>query len=176
MRKEIYFTLAMVGVFLCSCHDNEPDGFNAIDQGFIREAMNVNMGEIGLGSLALTNAQSEQVKNFGRTIVTDHQTALDELRTIAENEGIRMPAAPVDKYEQKRLQLLKVTNYSFDTLYMRMQVLDHRKTMALFKKQISNGEEREVVDYARRYLPYIQMHFQKADSIYSAIRTQGSSD
>jgi putative membrane protein len=55
--------------------------------------------------------------------------------------------------------------FPFDTAYMNSQIKDHQKAIALFETEISNGKDQELKDYARKYLPYIQMHHHTADSI-----------
>jgi putative membrane protein len=58
---------------------------------------------------------------------------------------------------------------AFDSTYIVNQVSDHQKTVTDFQTELSSGSRSEVKDYANKYLPKIQMHLQKADSIATAM-------
>jgi hypothetical protein len=47
---------------------------------------------------------------------------------------------------------------SFDKAYMQGQVRAHNATVALFNKQLEDGNETHVRSYAAKYLPDIQTH------------------
>ena len=55
---------------------------------FIHEAVQGNLGEIQLGQLADKSAASNQVREFGRTLATDHQNANDKVLAIAKSMNV----------------------------------------------------------------------------------------
>jgi putative membrane protein len=61
------------------------------------------MLEVAMGNLAEQKARSEGVKSFGKRMVTDHSKANDELKSIASQKGVQLPAKePNIKWTQTR--------------------------------------------------------------------------
>jgi len=61
------------------------------DKTFMRKAAKGGMMEVAMGRLAAQNAQSDDVKSFGKRMVTDHSKANDELKSIAAKKGVKLP-------------------------------------------------------------------------------------
>src|SRR5580765_6214767 len=53
------------------------------DKTFMKKAAKGGMMEVTMGKMAEQNAQSDDVKSFGKRMVTDHSKANDELKSIA---------------------------------------------------------------------------------------------
>jgi len=53
----------------------------------MRKAAKGGMMEVAMGRLAAQSAQSDDVKSFGKRMVTDHSKANDELKSIAPKKG-----------------------------------------------------------------------------------------
>ena len=49
----------------------------------MKKAAKGGMMEVAMGKLAEQNGQSDDVKSFGKRMVTDHSKANDELKSIA---------------------------------------------------------------------------------------------
>src|SRR5437763_12090313 len=83
------------------------------DKTFIKKAAKGGMMEVAMGKLAEQNGQSDDVKSFGKRMVTDHSKANEELKSIAEKKGVKLPTKePTGKW-------------SSDKTYMDMMVKDH---------------------------------------------------
>ena len=54
---------------------------SAKDKTFIKKAAKGGMMEVAFGNLAEQNAQSDDVRSFGKRMVTDHGKAYDELKS-----------------------------------------------------------------------------------------------
>jgi putative membrane protein len=65
--------------------------------------------------------------------------------------------------------LNSLSGRSFDTAYINSQIKDHQKTLSIFQMEINDGDNQNVRNYASKYLPHIQMHLQKADSLSRAL-------
>ena len=56
------------------------------------------MMEVAMGKLAEEKGQSDDVKSFGKRMVADHSKANDELKSIAQQKGIKLPSKePTEK-------------------------------------------------------------------------------
>lgn len=56
----------------------------APDQQFVTEAAEGGMLEVKLGELASQKGVSQEVKTFGKTMVTDHTKVNEELKALAQ--------------------------------------------------------------------------------------------
>jgi len=85
-----------------SQHDKMPkDSMSKMQQGvgtddkkFVMKAADAGMAEVQLGQLALTQAGSDEVKQFARRMVDDHGKANVELTQLAKSKGITLPVTP----------------------------------------------------------------------------------
>jgi len=83
--------------------------------------------EVRMGNLAEKNGQSDDVKSFGKRMVTDHTKANDELKSIASQKGVQLPA------KEPKLK------WTSGKAFIDMMVKDHEKDLAEFKKEASSG-------------------------------------
>ncbi len=65
--------------------------FSAKDRAFMKNAAKGGIMEVAMGKLAEQNGQSDDVKSFVKRMVTDHSKANDELKSIAQQKGIKWP-------------------------------------------------------------------------------------
>ena len=64
----------------------------AKDKTFMKKAAKSGMMEVAMGKLAEQNGQSDDVKSFGKRMVTDHTKTNDEVKSIAQQKGIKLPS------------------------------------------------------------------------------------
>ena len=65
--------------------------FAKADKAFVKSAANGGMMEVQMGQLATKNATSQEVKDFGQMMVTDHGKANDELKSLAATKELKLP-------------------------------------------------------------------------------------
>jgi putative membrane protein len=135
------------------------------DQRFVRDAAEGGMAEVELGKLAAEKGSSQDVKNFGQRMVDDHSKANDQLKQIASNEGMTLPAKLDAKDRALKMRLSKLSGENFDRVYMENMVRDHKKDVADFQKESTNGSDTAVKQFASETLPTLQQHLQQAESI-----------
>ena len=80
------------------------------DKTFMKKAAKGGMMEVAMGQVAEQKAQSEDVKSFGKRMVTDHSKANDELKSIASKKGFQLPSKQ------------HATNWTSDKAYIDMMV------------------------------------------------------
>src|SRR4029077_20537772 len=97
------------------------------DKTFMKKAAKGGMMEVTMGKMAEQNAQSDDVKSFGKRMVTDHSKANDELKSIASKKGFELPNKE------------HAGKWTSDKAYMDMMVKDHEKDLAEFKEEANNG-------------------------------------
>ena len=123
---------------------------SAKDKIFMKKAAKGGMMEVAMGKLAEQNGQSDDVKSFGKRMVTDHSKANDELKSIAQQEGIKLPSKePTEKW-------------SSDNAYMNMMVKDHEKDLAEFQAEARDGSDPDVKNFADKTAKVVQEHLDLA--------------
>jgi putative membrane protein len=142
-----------------------PGQLSSQDQKFIMEAAAGGMEEVELGRLAVQKAASTDVKNFGQRMVDDHGKANAQLKSIAAQKGVTLPAAlPADK-KRDMDHLSKLSGAEFDKMYMSHMLKDHKKDVSEFEKQASKGNDSSVKSFAQQTLPTLREHMKMAQSV-----------
>jgi len=144
------------------------------DKKFMREAAEGGMAEVELGKLATEKASSQDVKQFGQRMVDDHSKANDQLKQVAQNEGIKLPTtlSPAEKAEKERLS--KLSGERFDQAYMALMRKDHTKDVSDFRMESKSGHDPEVKNFASQTLPTLEDHLKQAESIKPMQNSQRS--
>jgi putative membrane protein len=128
------------------------------DKAFMKKAARGGMMEVAMGRLAEQNAQSEDVKSFGKRMVTDHGKANDELKSIAAGKSVQLPTKePSEKWTSEKA-------------YMNTMVRDHEKDLAEFKEEANSGSDPDVKTFAEDTARMIQEHLDLAKETQSKLK------
>jgi putative membrane protein len=128
------------------------------DKTFMHKAAKGGMMEVAMGRLAEQKGQSEDVKSFGKRMVTDHSKANDELKSIAEKKGVKLASKePSEKW-------------SSDKAYMDMMVKDHEKDLAEFQDEANNGSDPDVKKFADDTAKVVKEHLDLAKQTQSKLQ------
>ena len=109
-------------------------GPSGADKDFFKKAASGGMMEVELGQMAQSKGQSQEVKDFGSKMVTDHGKANDELKSLAQQKQWTMPTKMERKHKSMVDKLTKASGPEFDKKYMTEMVKDHKKDVAEFQK------------------------------------------
>jgi putative membrane protein len=138
--------------------DSKSSTVSEKDRKFMHKAAKGGMMEVAMGKMAEQNAQSEDVKSFGKRMVTDHGKANDELKSIAAQKNVRLSTKePSGKW-------------SSDKEYIDMMVKDHEKDLAEFKEEASSGTDADVKKFADDTAKMIQEHLDLAKETQSKLK------
>jgi putative membrane protein len=137
---------------------SKSSALSAKDRKFMHKAAKGGMMEVALGRLAEQKGQSEDVKSFGKRMVTDHSKANEELKSIAEKKGVKLASKePSEKW-------------SSDKAYMDMMVKDHEKDLAEFQEEANNGSDPDVKKFADDTAKMVQEHLDLAKQTQSKLQ------
>lgn len=175
MKKlKFIYAFALLGcIAACDDDDNDRPDLADIDEEFVEGAALSNLTEVDFGTLATERGDHDLVRKYGDMMISEHTTAQDELRSLANNfDDVDWPEGLDQQHRQIKEQLMNLSGRAFDSAYMRSQVNDHEKTLSMFDNEINNGRNESVKAYANKYRPHIEMHLHKADSILNVILAQ----
>jgi putative membrane protein len=135
------------------------------DQQFVKEAWEASTVEVTLGQVAMKNAASEEVKQFGKRMVDDHMKANGELLAIVNKNKIFSPKGVSKKHQEMMDRLSAKQGAAFDREYMKMMVDDHQMAVGKFEKATKELQDAELRGWAARTLPTLRDHLILAQKI-----------
>lgn len=140
------------------------------DKAFVRKAAQGGLAEVQLGQLAQQQGSSDQVKQFGERMVSDHQSANEKLQTIAQSSNIELPTT-LSKHDQKELtRLQSLHGAAFDKAYAKDMRADHRKDIHEFEREAKHGEDSQLKQFADSTLPTLKDHLAMAEKLPTSSR------
>jgi putative membrane protein len=140
------------------------------DKDFMMKAAQGGMAEVMLGQMASSKGTSPDVKNFGNRMVSDHGKANDELKQLAQNKGMALPA-DVDKESKDTAdKLTKASGKDFDKQYITAMVDDHEKDVKEFEKESKDAKDPDLKTWVTNTLPTLQDHLKMAKETKSKLK------
>src|SRR5437660_5601901 len=136
----------------------EGSSLSAKDKTFMKKAAKGGMMEVAMGKLAEQKEQNDDVKSFGKRMVADHGKANDELKKIAAEKNVKLPAKE------------PTVSWSSDKAYMDMMVKDHGKDLAEFKEEANGGSDPDVKKFAEDTAKVVQEHLDLAKQTQSKLK------
>jgi putative membrane protein len=158
------------------------DTVSAGDREFVEDVAIANMAEVELGKMAMERGVSAEVKQFADMMVKDHSKAGDELRQIAMQHSIPVPAALDEQHQDLKTKLSNVTGAEFDREYMNAMVDGHEDVVDRLQTRASEdrlGDEKGTVkpessdnpteaalnQWSAKALPTVRHHLDEAKRI-----------
>lgn len=135
------------------------------DDSFYKKAAEAGMYEVDAGKQAQEKGTSEAVKGFGAMMVKDHTAAGDKLQALAQSKNISLPTSASVGEMASKAKLDVLSGDTYDKAYIKSQIKAHRAAIALFKKEISSGQDADAKAFATATLPTLQAHLRKITAI-----------
>jgi putative membrane protein len=132
---------------------------------FILTAASGGMMEVRLGQLAVNQASSQQVKDFGQMMVQDHGQANQELRKLAQDLNVELTEELKPEHQQKVEQLKDLKGEDFDRQYMQTMEQVHQQDVQKFQEAQNQLESQELDTWISQTLPVLEKHLQQAKQI-----------
>lgn len=136
------------------------------DQQFVTAAAEGGMLEVKLGELAAKSGIAQEVKTFGKTMVTDHTKVNEELKALAQKKQIQLPSGLNAKKQQQYDSLATLKGESFDMLYMNMMIASHEQTIGLFQTESNKGQDADLKKWADTKIPALKHHLEMAKKLF----------
>lgn len=120
------------------------------------------MMEVEASRLALERATTPAVKQFAQSMVDDHSKANEELKGLAGQKNISLPATLSEKSQKKYNDLMEKTGKDFEDAYTDCMVKDHKDAVDKFKKQAEKGEDADLKSWAAGKVATLEQHLEMA--------------
>jgi putative membrane protein len=158
------------------------EAISAGDRDFVEDMAIGGMAEVELGRMAMERGASPEVKRFGDMMVKDHSMAGDELKQVAMQHSIPMPAGLDQKHQDLKTTLSNLKSAEFDREYMKAMVEGHEDVVDRLQTRASEdrfgGDKGEVKpersdnpveaalnQWAAKALPTVRHHLDEAKRI-----------
>ncbi len=130
------------------------------DLAFMNAAAPGGMAEVELGRLAVKQAASSEVKEFGEKMASDHSKAGQKLEALAMKKKVTLPSKLTPQQTQTMEKLTKLSGDEFDRAYVTAMVMAHEGDVAAFQNVAKNGTDADVKEFAAGTLPTLEKHLQ----------------
>jgi putative membrane protein len=132
------------------------------DASFMKDTAEDGLAEVEAGKLAQQKSQNDQVKALANQLIEDHTKANDELKSLAESKGVKLPTSP-SVMEKAKLKMLGTHDGAkFDKDFGEWAVKSHEKDISAFQKEAKDGKDADVKAWAEKTLPTLQHHLDMA--------------
>jgi putative membrane protein len=156
-----------------SSSSNKMTGTMSVDKStseFMTKVADVGMTEVKLGQMAQDKGTNQRVKDFGGMMVKDHTAAGDELKNLASQKNVTLPATVGNDHQKKIDDLNKKSGRDFDKAYIDAMVDGHQATVNDFEKASKNTKDADVKSWLDKTLPTLKMHLDSARAIKKALK------
>jgi putative membrane protein len=136
------------------------------DKSFLKDAAEGGNAEVSGSQIAVAQSANADVKAFAQQMIDDHGKAGSELKSLADQKGVKVSDTPsiAKKTEIKLLSERK--GASFDQHYAdSIGVKAHEDTIKLFQKEVDKGSDADVKAWASKTLPALQHHLEMAQAL-----------
>lgn len=129
------------------------------DQKMMRDIAYSNISEIAAGKLALQNSQSDDVKSYAQKMIDDHTKAQQELQTLADSKGVKLPTEPDAKHKALSKAMAGMKGEAFDKRYLKQGGLnDHENTHKLLARVQDKAKDADLKAYAAKTITVVDQH------------------
>ncbi|MBV8116184.1 MAG: DUF4142 domain-containing protein [Silvibacterium sp.] len=135
------------------------------DKAFVRKAMEGGLAEVQLGQLASEKASSDDVKQFGQKMVSDHTKLNEQMQPVAHQLGVNLPTQLSKKDQETKARLQSLSGTAFDNEYIKCMLKDHKKDAAEFKEEAQHTQNPGVQQAAQQGSQVIDQHLQLIEQI-----------
>ena len=180
VRTRVLCLAAVVAAPLALAHAGQEPSMQAktapaADAAFMKKAAADGMAEVELGRMAADKATRQDVKDFAKMMVDDHSRANDELKSLASQKSVDLPADVEPQHKATKDRLGSLTGAAFDDAYVKAMVADHQKAVDAFGKESSGGKDPDTKAWAAKKLPKLQEHLSHAKQLASG-KTEGAQE
>ncbi len=135
------------------------------DRLFVQKAAEGGMAEIQFGQLAAQKGGSDEVKQFGQRMVSDHTMLNEGMKPVAEQLGAKAPTKLNKKDQAEYDKLNALSGADFDKEYLSSMVKDHKQDLQEFQMEGSMTQNPNLKAALDKSIPVIQQHLQMVSQI-----------
>jgi putative membrane protein len=137
----------------------------ASDIEFMKKATIINRAQITNSALAQERGNVQATRDFAQAVFTRFSAAQQELDKLGVSLNVALPGTTDAAHQTMTNGLKNLEGRTFDVTYIDYQLLELQTAIDLYRAQIADGKNQQVIAYAQKYLPYLVEFQQTASSI-----------
>ena len=139
------------------------------DLQFAHKAASSGAAEVALGKMALDKSSRQDVRDFAQRMVDDHTKLNGQMAQLAQHQHLRLPKQAVGEDAEAVKRLSSLSGPEFDRAYMTLMTQDHRRDVAAFEKEASEGSVPPIKTLASKAVPTLRQHLAMAEQLQQAV-------
>jgi putative membrane protein len=129
------------------------------DADFVAMATQSGLTEIEVSQLAVEKSQSPKLRKFAQRIVKDHTAANTQLKQLATESRIPVPAQLDPAHQQEVDKFKQLSGRDFDSAYIAQMKKDHDTVVGLFDNAAGQSDLNvQLRVFANKNLPALRKH------------------
>jgi putative membrane protein len=165
--------LALVtGGSMAIAHDHHSDHhkrYSAWDEEWLMMSIEGDLFEIQGGKIAQQKGESQQVRDLGATLVSDHTKSLADATDLAKKLGIDVPDEPSPSQQWELRVVSSFSGNAFDRWYSDLEVQDHIQDIQEAQDEVDKGRNHEIREDAEDEIPTLQHHLELSKAALAAV-------
>jgi putative membrane protein len=142
---------------------------NRSDEQFLKDFSQVTAAEVNKSDLAVWKAEYVDVKAFAARMVDVHAQTIGSVKMIAAQTNVGVKAKP-DFMQRVQVALLDVSvGAAFDRAYMKAMVNDHEKVIEMLGRELIDGQDANVMEFAAEALSDAQQRLKMAQDLRAKV-------
>jgi putative membrane protein len=164
MQIQTSVILGVCGLILCcSSGEGQTANLSRADKQFIDIVATTDMIQAHEGQMAENQAHRADVKDLAKALIQDHTDSYAHLTELAAKSGVSIPTGINAARNREIRQLVLLKGARFDVQFDRDEILDHRRVIAVFKREAAHGQDADVKAYATKMIPILEKHLNLAE-------------
>jgi putative membrane protein len=128
------------------------------------------MYQIQAGKIAETKGQSQEVRDLGKMMVTDHTAMSNQMRHIFAATNTKIPTALGARGKRMINDLNAAAPADFDKLYLNQMQTSQAAELTLLSGYAEGGESSDIKPAAAKAVPKVQAHLAKVHELQAAAK------
>jgi predicted outer membrane protein len=131
-----------------------------------------NYAIIALSKLAEEKAVHKDVKALALELAASHHLIAEEIKGVAEKEGISIPTGPSDKAEDKIRDLSNEDAHKFDKEWTEKLIHKHKKAIEEMEEALKEDKIHPIEkEWVNKVLPVYREHLDKLTAINDKLKS-----
>lgn len=135
---------------------------------FLIQMADARMMDLATGELAEKKAAKKSIKQYGRKMILDQEVMLEEIRSLAQMNGVDLPKEISDEKKAILKNLGQLSGRKFDRAYLAIVQREHESDIRKFsevKVSETHVNDAAIGAYAKNRLPMIEGHLAQLRAI-----------
>jgi putative membrane protein len=149
---------------------SDEDSVQPADTAFIRQAIRSNYLEVGMGRVADSRAENDEVEEFAQRMVSDHNAMNERWGDLASAADMDLDAVEdLRRVGEQTDELEDLSGSEFDQAYMSEMIRHHERDLAAFRRARGSARSAAVRELADSGVSIIDDHLALARQVGSQV-------